>query len=496
MLNQILGSLTLLCAGFCFFFAFKFYKRKEYNKALYLIIVSGFILRLFAASDLFLHPWDERYHALVSKNIINHPLVPTLYDKPVLDYDYRSWGANHIWLHKPPMTLWLLAFSMKIFGINEIALRLPSIILSSLVILFIFFIGKRVFNEKVGIIACFFWAINGFLIELAGGKRATDHVDTVVIFFISLGIYLSFNYLKKGTKIILLLIGIVTGLAVLTKWLTGLMIIPVLFILLLHKNNFKNAFLKSIIVFVISLIIFLPWQIYIHQAFPKEAIWEHDLYSKHIFEAVEGHSGSIFFHLLNMPRIFGELIYIPIVFFLYQLYKQRQDYKMLAISVWFILPYLFFSLVASKMQAFVMISSPAVFLILAYFCWYLIDNINLFKYKKLIIALVILLILLPVRYSLERMKPFKNYDINPDWARELRALNNLINDENSVLFNVKRPIEAMFYSRFTAYSFIPTQEQIRELKEESYKIVVLDNGSNLPDYIKNNNRIIFIKNSK
>lgn len=493
MANQILGTAALLCVGLCFFFAFRFYTRQEYNKALYLIILSGIILRLFAASDLFLHPWDERYHALVAKNIMKHPFVPTLYDTPFLDYDYKSWVSNHIWLHKPPMTLWILALSLRTFGTNEIALRLPSIVLSSLLIFFIYFIGKVAFNEKVGIIACFFASINGFLIELAGGKRPTDHVDTVFIFFVTLGIFLSFYILNKRTGIMLLLIGVTTGLAVLTKWLTGLLVIPVLFILLLNKYNFKNAVLKSLIVFFISLIIFLPWQIYIHQAFPKEAGWEQHFNVRHIFEPLEGHSGSIFFYIFNLPRIFGELIYIPIIFFFYQLKNRRSDYKMIAISFWLILPYLFFSFVASKMPAYVMISSPAIFLILAYFCWYLIDNMYLFKHKKLIVILLILLILLPIRYSLERAKPFKNYDKNPDWVKNLRALNNLIEDRNSVLFNVKLPIEAMFYTRFTAYSFIPTLEQIRQLHERSYKIVLLDGDRNLPDYIRGDKRIIIIK---
>jgi len=38
------------------------------------LILCGFILRFYTASDLFLHSWDECYHALVAKNLIQHPL--------------------------------------------------------------------------------------------------------------------------------------------------------------------------------------------------------------------------------------------------------------------------------------------------------------------------------------------------------------------------------------------------------------------------------------
>ncbi len=53
------------------------------------------MLRLFVLFDGFLHTWDERYHALVSKNMMHNPLLPALYRTPVLPYDFREWSSNH-----------------------------------------------------------------------------------------------------------------------------------------------------------------------------------------------------------------------------------------------------------------------------------------------------------------------------------------------------------------------------------------------------------------
>jgi len=75
--------------------------------ALFFIVLSGFLFFVYTASDFFLHVWDERYHALVAKNLTKHPFFPTLYDKPILPFDYKSWVGNHIWLHKQPLPLWL-----------------------------------------------------------------------------------------------------------------------------------------------------------------------------------------------------------------------------------------------------------------------------------------------------------------------------------------------------------------------------------------------------
>lgn len=79
---------------------------------------------------------------------MNHPLKPTLYDNPILPYDYRNWVGNHVWVHKQPLPLWIMSASMWLFGVNEIALRLPSIILTTIGIWLSFIIGRYFFNKK------------------------------------------------------------------------------------------------------------------------------------------------------------------------------------------------------------------------------------------------------------------------------------------------------------------------------------------------------------
>jgi 4-amino-4-deoxy-L-arabinose transferase len=425
---------------------------------------------------------------------MSHPLTPTLYDNPVLDYDYRNWGQNHIWLHKPPLSLWLMALSMKLFGINEIALRLPSIILSTLAIFFTFYIGTSLFSNKVGLLAAFFHSINGFLIELSSGRIPTDHVDTIFIFFVELGIFLSVVYAKTGNNKVLLPIGIASGLAVLTKWFMGFLIFPVWWALVLHKERFMTIMVKSSLMFIVCLIILVPWQLHINHSFPAQAVWENHYNLSHILGALEGHSGTVLYHIVRMPRYFGELVYIPILWFLL-LVLQGKNSKLLSIAVWLLVPYILFSIVATKMPAYVMISAPAIFLIEACFWWQLRDRKFWLKYKTLSIVLLLLLLLLPARYCIERTKPHKDYDRNPKWAKELRTLEDKVGSRNSVLFNIDRPIEAMFYSRYTAYSFIPTEEQIKELNEKDYEVVIYDTGS-LPDNIQDNKKVIILKGSE
>lgn len=72
--------------------------------------------------------------------------------------DYSLWVDGGM-LHrstKPPFTTWLQVLSFKVFGINELALRLPiAICTASLVMLFPWFSWKKLGSVKLGYCAGF-----------------------------------------------------------------------------------------------------------------------------------------------------------------------------------------------------------------------------------------------------------------------------------------------------------------------------------------------------
>lgn len=50
------------------------------------VVLAGLLLRVICAADPLLHEWDERYHALVAKNMAEGSfLTPTLYADAPLD---------------------------------------------------------------------------------------------------------------------------------------------------------------------------------------------------------------------------------------------------------------------------------------------------------------------------------------------------------------------------------------------------------------------------
>ncbi|HMQ91048.1 MAG TPA: glycosyltransferase family 39 protein, partial [Flavilitoribacter sp.] len=245
----------------CLFAACFSAKKDRFCLSLIFLTAAAFLIRLFAASDPWLHFWDERYHFLVAKNMMESPFKPMLYQSPLLDYDYRAWSQNHIWLHKPPMGLWLIAGSFKVFGVSEFAGRLPSVLLSSASVVLAYQAALHFLKDRWMALACaFFQSVNGLTIELASGRNPTDHVDTIFYFFILAGIWSSTRFAISQKAVQAMLAGVFLGLAVLTKWLAGLIIVPVFFMLILEKTGWKKAFGWSVLVLSTGVLIALPWQ--------------------------------------------------------------------------------------------------------------------------------------------------------------------------------------------------------------------------------------------
>jgi 4-amino-4-deoxy-L-arabinose transferase-like glycosyltransferase len=484
MSNLVFGILTILMCATGYFFSWRYWTKDNYKIAILLLVICGLLLRIYTSADFFLHAWDERYHALVAKNLIRHPLIPTLYDNPVLTYDYKSWVANHIWVHKQPLPLWGMAASMWLFGVNEIALRLPSILLSTIGIYLMYIIGSYFFNKKTGYLAAFFFSVNGLIIELTAGRVATDHIDIYFLFFVELAVVFSIYFAQKGKMIFNILAGISIGAAILSKWLPALIVLPIWLLLVVDTGKFKpkEILTQFIILIVTSILVFLPWQIYIYHAFPLEARWEAGFNLKHITEALEEQTGP-FYYFINKIRInYGELIYLPLLWFLWKTLKNPGDKKRLAISIWFMVPFLFFSYAITKMQAYLLFASPALFIMTAEFWLMLAAYRKNHRLKWAFNLILILLIALPIRYSIERIKPFDKKDRNPQWVNDLKTLNES-KITNGILFNYNNPIEAMFYTDITVYQNIPENNILMDLQQKGYHILINDNG-NVPERIK------------
>ena len=454
--------------------------RKLWRGAILAVAAAALLIRGYASADLALHPWDERYHALVAKNLIHTPLTPRLYPTPLLPYDYRTWTNNYIWMHKPPLTLWLQAASMKVFAVHEFAMRLPSLLFSTAAVVVTFYIGTRLATPGVGLLAAIFQAFNGFLVDLTSGRRVSDHVDTLLIFLFELGLLLALKGARRHSMAAAVVLGSVCGFAYLTKSFPALLMLPVWAAMRWNTVARPSLARELAIAGGVTAVVAAPWTLYAAFAFPLESSHERAEALRRITEVLEHQGGPPWGYVAEMPRYFGELIYVPIAIAIWRVLRNRQDGNRRAVLLWAAIPYVVFSACATKAPGYVMVAAPALFLIQAdVWVWLWQTRHACVEPAKRVLFGVILFLLaiLPARYLLEPTGPLEQRERNPQWIRDLRRLPARIGVGNAVVFNVEKHIEAMFYTPFVAYPHLPSAAEAQTLQQRGYKVYVFSDGS-------------------
>ncbi|MHB8402507.1 MAG: ArnT family glycosyltransferase [Bacteroidia bacterium] len=459
----------------------------------------------------FLNVWDERFHALVAKNLMHHPLMPTLYDETVVNMVYNdNWARYHIWLHKQPLFMWQIALSFKIFGVNEFALRLPSVLLGCLMVFAGYRSGKILGNKNTGYYTALLLATSTYLMQLISGKIELDQNDVSFITYISLSFWAWLEYIHTKKIHWLILIGIFSGFAILCKWLAGLLVYLSWGIYSIMENKLQIKKYKDILLAVgITVIVFLPWQILTFYWYPQEAKAALDLNAKHFTMAVDGHEGSFFYHFNLINKIYGSLVpllIIPafVVFYLKTSYKKIA----LAIISSILFVYLFFSFAATKMPSFTIITILPIFLSLAFLIDFLINSFEKFKLSAhlnktiLLLGLVIFICLRIDIKPLFKQHTFSTVDNEEYYKTALthnkEVFQNLHLPASTVIFNVagRHYIEAMFYTGLPAYNFIPSQEQYIDMKQKKHPIALFKpQDGNIPDYIASDKEVILLNDT-
>ncbi len=488
---------------------FQFSDKKKLS--VFLLFLGCFCLSFYLANlDHFLYFWDEQYHALVAKNMMTNPFKPTLYAQPILDFNPISWDKASIWLHKPPLFLWQMALSMKIFGVNEMAVRLPSVLMLSLLVVLTFRIGKLTFNESIGYFAAFLGSLSYFIHEIAVGFFNTDHNDVAFLFYITCSLWAFVEYQTSKNRKWLLLIGLFAGCAVLVKWLVGLLVFAGWFFMIITNKSLRNqlkSYTDMAISIAVSVLVFLPWQIFILIKYPLESRHEFQLNAKHFLEVVEHHSGNFLFHFKAMNDIYGGgdlvpyLMLLSLGFFFYNA-KNKPIRNALLFNVFAV--YLFYTLAKTKMPAFTLIMAPVFFLAIASMLYMLVKLLDkILEKQRLLSNALTLLLLMSLGYSMlniNKLNKDHSFEYNKTHSYTSRLSESVIkykemttffNDTNAVIFNCL-PYEypnIMFYTGMTAYGFMPDLEHINRLKKENKKIIFF-NDKDLPDYIAKDSSIL------
>jgi len=255
----------------------------------YLILISALFFFIPFLGSVHLFDWDEINFAESAREMI----VTHNYAQVQIDF--------HPFWEKPPLFFWMQVLSMKMFGINEFAARFPDAVIGILTLLTFYFLGKKLYDEKFGLI----WSLAFLGSFLPHIYFKSGIIDPFFNFFIFLGIVflaksISKTGERKGFKYALFA-GISIGLATLTKGPVGLLITGISVLVYWMTLKFKNITnRKNVLIFAITCLLITSLWFGLEMInngfwFIKEFIkYQADLFLK----PVAGHSGPIYYHFL------------------------------------------------------------------------------------------------------------------------------------------------------------------------------------------------------
>lgn len=471
-----------------------------------ILTLAGFTLRmLMVSTDPFLYDWDEQYHALVAKNMIAHPGTPVLYDEPLLPFDMTNWSRNHIWLHKPPLFLWLIAISVKIFGATPFAVKLPSILLSSLMIPAVYFMMKRLFSEKAGWIAALLLAAHSYSIQLVSGFRNTDHNDVMFSAFLLFTFWAWVKYTDTRLKRHALLTGVLVGCAVLVKWLPGILVfLPWgLWLLGRSQRGERKLWLHFMLAITAAMVMVLPWYTRIFLYFPAEAAYEMHYNALHFTIAIEGHEGPWYYHFDAIRELMGWTLAILSVFGLFLFATRGSRHRGLYIVIAVLFFFTFYTLAKTKMPLFML---PIVPFLLGGIALLLERGLAFLGSRRMIAGLVMsaisIFLLDPVNLiinhsSMSELAWYRDEMRNTRTHAEefIRAKDTAgDNSQRWVIFNYPDNSRAafMFYTGDIAYNQSPGLDTVQTITSKGFHAAAIDNQF-LPDAYRSSPLVKLVK---
>ncbi len=192
----------------------------------------------------------------------DEPLRLTLAYEMFLNHNYiQPTRLGKLYFNKPPLFMWFILLSSKIFGWNVIAVRVISIIFTLLTSLVIMFFGYKVFRDLfLGVVAGLSFITFGDILFYYG---YLGEIDATFTFFVALIMFSLFLGYERNDNKFVVLAGLLTGVAFLFKGFViyGFYGLTLIALTIYYKQYLKLFSKENIFSYVLSVVIPFVWLI-------------------------------------------------------------------------------------------------------------------------------------------------------------------------------------------------------------------------------------------
>lgn len=343
----------------------KFVFFRKWVPLLALVFISAFLIFINLGANHLL-PWDEAIYAKIAKNMVESG-----------NHISQTWKFSIPWFEKPPLYMWFVAGCMRLFGMHEWAIRIPTALFGLGTILLVYFAGKRFFSKLVGFFSAFVLLTTTHFLYYS----RISMLDVATTFFISAALFCYLIAREKMQGRYWIVSGVLIGLAIMTKGVVGALAIPIIalyegYLFVIGDQKFSRTLPKYYGAFFgASLIVLLPWHIEMYRQFGKEFLANYIGY--HVWQratvAIED-KGNPFWWYLEVLKVSMRIWFIALLgafpFTVIRAIKEKSK-KHIFLTLWSVFVLVFFSLAKSKLVWYIMPIYPAAALMVGIFIDYL-----------------------------------------------------------------------------------------------------------------------------
>ncbi|MDD5406389.1 MAG: glycosyltransferase family 39 protein [Sulfurovaceae bacterium] len=282
----------------------------------------------------------------------------------IVGKDYITTYLNgELRFDKPILIYWFQLISVKLFGLNEFALRLPSAIAGTLWAGAIYFFTKRFFDIRTAFFATLFMIVSIQINMIAKAAIA----DALLNLFIALSMFCVYLFYDQRGKKYIYFTFLFMALGMLTKGPVAVMIPFIISFLFFAFKNELRLWLKTVFN-PVGLLIFLavasPW--YIAEYIAQGQLFIDGFFFKHnisrFSSPMESHSGNIFYFV---PVLIVGLM--PFTYFAIKALTNVKNYFKSDLEfyllIWFLFVFLFFSFSGTKLPHYVIYGYTPLFIL-------------------------------------------------------------------------------------------------------------------------------------
>jgi 4-amino-4-deoxy-L-arabinose transferase-like glycosyltransferase len=293
-----------------------------------------------------------------------------------------TWNYVPFYEH-PPLMLWLIASSIKVFGTNAYAVRLPGAALAAIGVFLTYLLGILLFDRKTAVVAAALLPTVPFYNLMIADAR----LDIALLVFITLAFLGVIAFLRQRKIVYLLIAYVACGLAFLTKGPIGI-VMPALvvgvYIALTRKWGLIRELRPALGLLVIAAIV-CPWYLFMYRRhgwdFVQNLVIRQNIERFFGGESFRLEDPSFYLHTflwMFLPwvvplgwMLIKKLVAVcrPVGRFVRGMADSRDDSDTLPmlLVIWLILPIIVMSLAATKQDRYIFFVFPAAALIAAKF---------------------------------------------------------------------------------------------------------------------------------